>query len=119
MAKKLFIFLVLGLFLPILSSAGELNLTVINEKKNVPVIKYIARYGLEEKLNPAEYPYCMEIIPPSPVIGEFHGMVKVEVNGVGVFMSVQDVYADGTVTPFSESSFQMNLPAKVSRVRFN
>jgi len=112
---KLFVLalIIFGAVLPVVSMAGELNLTIVNIKENVAVVKYYARYGLEEKANPADYPFYKEIIPVAPVIGTFHGRVKVDVNGAGVFMSVQDVYFDGTVSPYSESSFQMNIPGKV------
>lgn len=114
----------LGSFIPAVSLAGSLNLTILNQESKVKVIKYLVRYGYTEEVNPENYPYAMEIVPENPVVEKFHGQVKVIGNGVGVFMSVKDVYIDpktgATIeTDWSESSFELVIPDKVSRVRFN
>lgn len=118
-SKKLYILVVLGILIPILSSAGELNLTILNQESKVQVIKYKVRYGYTEEVNPENYPYAMEIVPENPVVEKFHGQVKVIGNGVGVFMSVKDVYIDpktgATIeTEWSESSFELVIPDKVN-----
>lgn len=109
----------LGSFMSAVSSAGSLNLTILNQESEFPVVKYIARYGYTEKTNPEDYPYVTEIVPDKPVVEKFHGQVKVIGNGVGVFMSVKDVYIDpktgATVeTDWSESSFELVIPDKVN-----
>jgi len=101
------------------ATAGTLNLTILNENPEVEVIKYLARYGYTEEANPENYPYCTEIIPDEPTVGEFHGKVEVVGNGVGIFMSVKDIYIDDNSgqtkeTEWSESSFPMLIPKRIS-----
>lgn len=99
-------------------SAGTLNLTILNEDPEVQVVKYLARYGYAEEANPENYPYYTEIIPAEPIVGEFHGKVEVVGSGVGIYMSVKDVYVDDNSgqtkeTDWSESSFPMLIPKRV------
>lgn len=102
-----------------LATAGTLNLTILNEDSRVEVIKYLARYGYTEEANPENYPYCTEIIPDEPTVGKFHGDVEVVGNGVGICMSVKDIYIDPKTgqtkeTEWSESSFPMLIPKRIS-----
>ena len=93
--------------------SGTAKLSIMNEKENISVVKYIIKYGNSEQKNPDNYPYTKIIIPENPV----NEKTTLTINlGEGVsgscFFSVKDYYSTGEESSYSESSFPIVIPKK-------
>ncbi|MFA6010953.1 MAG: hypothetical protein WC799_13295 [Desulfobacteraceae bacterium] len=99
--------------------AGTANLTVINQNPNLKVTKYVLKYGTTEQTDPSKYPNTLQITPINGPVAEKSNNQVYLGNGVSgsFYFSVQDVYEDGSVSPFSESSFPVVVPQKPTNVR--
>jgi hypothetical protein len=99
--------------------AGSANLTIVHENPNLKVIKYIIKYGPNEKINPEEYPNTKEVYPEGGPVA-IQSITRVDLgNGSSgnFYFSVRDVYSDNSMSAFSESSFPIYIPKKPLNLR--
>lgn len=100
------------------SFSGSANLTIINEKDSVNVVKYVVRFGSTEQVDPENYPSVVEIIPDDAALVKSNINVNVGDGKSGnYYFSVKDVYSNGDESKFSESSFPMYIPRKPTNLK--
>ena len=97
-------------------SGFQINATIVNENPDKKVIKYVIRYKPVDD-DAAELKEVV-FVPDRPIsVGEDCRIVLDVGSGGSFYLFVQDFYEDGTNSTFSEQSFPIVIPYKVTGLR--